>query len=1024
MESDDGESFGTTSTDTSMFLRELQALNTANVGDGPVRSAVVPNLTEQSVTSDTIDVTGSGDASDSQTLPLAMKTMFGSRPKQLINLEDMVEEASASVYSPEVEIRVAAIDNTSTSAGSNKVKIIPVVNHQWELKYYSGNLVAVHRDSDFMAYALRAKTASVRVISRKTAHRALLKDFKGQVIDLAFALSDDMYLAAVDESGTFLVYSFAIEDENIVSTLVLQVDKERASMETEFKNLTRVIWCPYIPEDDGDSGAADPAKMLVLLHGTRAEVWNVDVVAAQKHKFPLKSEYVEYGLMVVESHDPAVPLVNAAFAPDGSAIALAYYSGIVKFFLVGLEYSKTECMYDWYPHDGNPVTSLFFLDDHKHQMTDLQLWKFALTGANHNTEIKLWSCETWACVQTLNFLSPIKQPDLKLQFKSEIDLSSKYLALSDINSKVLYVLQIHQNYSRSTAHVSSVSQFMLTQPCLSFAIFDAAVKRFRHSANDSHLDEITTGELEDQLNGEEDEVEKTGMDSELNVTSGVQLKMYGVHVKCLQELLIRYRPETSVPDIHSATSLSQEDAGTIRDMLSDVSMDPSEASQDLNIPYHPTASSAKPFSVQSSRNEQAVVAQDELPRASLSSTSSFTEVTAMNEDLLLMDSPSSSVAPSSVLSPPSVYTKTPTAADTSNMPTSAVSLSNIPLPPIISKQDTTALEDGSKIQETPPSHASKLEDTTLVGSPQIAAPLTNQPVVDLSDSFSSSTKSGKLLLEEMFQAAQSAGASTIEAGLGDSVETASSTRSFPVGNTITSQTTEEKYDENDQEVAEALGLEDEIEDLNDLNGDNQEEGEQQEIETLQEDRNEVLWPEPPDVSAQAKRLVVEALEQGTEEEDGEKDLYEDENDDGEVEEIIQQSLDGTDDTNNDHESARYSERPYQPSREDTLHIKALHDIGEKVSSLFELLGQQQDRMLKIQEELGNQRELQSQLRRHQVEQGQLQKAFEAQQSSNTAVEQDVSRLEDVLASRMERSLAQHMQRENILSSLISLAPNF
>ena len=36
------------------------------------------------------------------------------------------------------------------------------------------------------------------------------------------------------------------------------------------------------------------------------------------------------------------PLVNAAFAPDGSAIALAYYSGIVKFFLVGLELSKTE----------------------------------------------------------------------------------------------------------------------------------------------------------------------------------------------------------------------------------------------------------------------------------------------------------------------------------------------------------------------------------------------------------------------------------------------------------------------------------------------------------------------------------------------------------------------------------------------------------------------------------------------------------------------------------------------------------
>lgn len=59
--------------------------------------------------------------------------------------------------------------------------------------------------------------------------------------------------------------------------------------------------------------------------------------------------------------------------------------------------------------------------------------------------------------------------------------------------QVLYVLQIYQKYDSNTVHVSSLSQFSLTQPCLSFAIFDAGVKRFRHSADDSHLDEITTG---------------------------------------------------------------------------------------------------------------------------------------------------------------------------------------------------------------------------------------------------------------------------------------------------------------------------------------------------------------------------------------------------------------------------------------------------------------------------------------------------------------------------------------------------
>ncbi|GFO25359.1 enhancer of mRNA-decapping protein 4 [Plakobranchus ocellatus] len=802
------------------------------------------------------------------------------------------------------------------------------------------------------------------------------------------------------------------------SSLVIQVDREKSKIESQLRNLTRVIWCPYIPEDVTENNDIDPAKMLVLLHGTRAEVWNVDMVSAKEGSQPLRSDSVSSGIMVIESYKPSMPVVNAAFAPDGSAIAVAYLSGIVKFFLVGFDNSEAECMYDWNPHNGNPLTSLFFLDDHKHQVSDLQLWKFALTGAKHNTEIKLWSCESWACVQMLNFLSPIKQPDLKLQFKSEIDLSSKYLALSDINSKVLYVLQIHQNYSSSTAHVSSVSQFTLTQPCLSFAIYDAGVKRFQHSANDSHLDEITTGELENQ---HDDENEKTDVGSDSNVTSGVQLKMYGVHVKSLQELLIRYRPETSVPDPTCASSLSQEDTGALRDLLSDVSIDQSEASQDLIVLADTSASQAKPVSVPSPGAKLAGVPDDQ-SHVSLSSTSSFTEVTAMNEDLLVLDSPRSSVQPTSVLSPPSVFDKTPSQLDSSpGVFNSELNLSSIPLPPITPKQGMMPETSDADNQKTPPpSPAVGPEDTTLVASPEDkqAGHLASQPVIDQSESFSSSAKSGQHLLKEMFEAAQSVRTSVGEGGLGDSLETASSTGSFPIGSLMKSlKPSDEKYDENDQEVAEALGLEQDEEDTKEATGEEEEpeEANDEEDDVIDEDRSKVVWPEPPDVSEEAKRLVDEALVQGTEEEDGEKDFDDDENDDGEVEEIIQHSLDSTDDVNNEgDDELDYGERPHRPEPGQTHHTKALQSIDEKVSNLFEQLRQQQEMMHKMQEELAHQRELQTQLRRHQVEQQQLQEAVEAQQSSTSTLEQDVSRLEDVLASRMERSLAQHMQRENIL----------
>jgi len=53
----------------------------------------------------------------------------------------------------------------------------------------------------------------VRVTNRKTAERHLLKDFVGRVIDLAFAHTDDVLLAVVDEIGNLCVYDVRQSDD-------------------------------------------------------------------------------------------------------------------------------------------------------------------------------------------------------------------------------------------------------------------------------------------------------------------------------------------------------------------------------------------------------------------------------------------------------------------------------------------------------------------------------------------------------------------------------------------------------------------------------------------------------------------------------------------------------------------------------------------------------------------------------------------------------------------------------------------
>ncbi|CAL1539397.1 unnamed protein product [Lymnaea stagnalis] len=977
MDSDDGGStIGTASTDTSMFLRELQALTTdGNTG---------PLSARQSVESNPTDVNVSGDAGESQTLTQAMKTIVGSRRGQIINLADNVDENSVSVYSPDVQIFVAPSSNSyvETSSGSNKVKITPVVNHVWESRYYYGNLVAVHRDSVFVAYVLRGKTGgNVRVISRKTAHRVLLKSFTGAVMDIAFALSDDVYLAAADEGGSLFVYSLVMAGDNISSNLILHIEKETYDIESSFRSMTRVIWCPYMPEDDADTEGVDPAKMLVFLHGTQAEVWNVDLVSSQYGCGPVSSKTVSSGVMCVEPYEPMMPVANAAFAPDGSAIAVAYQSGIVKFFLVDLEKenTETECMYDWNPHDGEPVTSLFFLDDHKHPVSDLQLWKFALTGARHNTEIKLWSCETWACVQTLKFSPSIDQPKQQLQLKSEIDLTSKYLALSDINSGVLYMLQIYQDYSSSTSHVSSLSQFSLAHPCLSFAIFEAGVKKFRHSANDSHLDEITTGELDENHDEDEFPEGRNGYQAEGKVTSGVQIKMYSVHSKSLQELLIRYRPETSVAHYHtqSLSSMSQEEMG-LRDMLSDMSMDQSEASQDLsNVPHNASQQvlmTPQAFTTSSPSAVRGNGKMDGNSQLSLSSTSSFTNVTAMNEEIIGVHSPRSSLDPSLILTPSSNVTQTPsqsrpspggnTSLSSRPSPSGNISLSEVPLPPV------TSLEENE------------------LATPRNSRAGSNSGSHSANQSLTMSAKSNQDMLDEIFSDTQPKG------GLGTSIETASSTGSFPVGRISNAQSNQEEgYDEDDKEVAEALGL--------------QEGGEEESVERVQsgdvDTKSDLVWPEPPDVSSEVKLLVDAAIGQSTQEEEEDKEFSDDENDEAEVEveEIIQRHEEDVDTRDGDHDYAKRSQRP------DPGQAHVLSSIDRSIASLSAQLRQQQKLMQDMQAELSHQRDIQLQLHRHQMEQQQLQQ-MAAQQPS---LEKDIGKLEDILVSRMEHSLAQHMQRE-------------
>ena len=60
----------------------------------------------------------------------------------------------------------------------------------------------------------------MRILNRRTAERALLKGFMGSVVDVAFAHSEDVIVATIDEVGNLFVYTLeSAQDGKIVYLL-------------------------------------------------------------------------------------------------------------------------------------------------------------------------------------------------------------------------------------------------------------------------------------------------------------------------------------------------------------------------------------------------------------------------------------------------------------------------------------------------------------------------------------------------------------------------------------------------------------------------------------------------------------------------------------------------------------------------------------------------------------------------------------------------------------------------------------
>ncbi|XP_054696194.1 enhancer of mRNA-decapping protein 4 isoform X2 [Grus americana] len=458
--------------------------------------------------------------------------------KQVICLSGDDSSTCVVISAKDVEI-VASSDSsiTSKARGSNKVKIQPVARYDWEQKYYYGNLIAV--SNSYLAYAIRAASngsAMVRVLSVSTAERTLLKGFTGGVADLAFAHLNSNQLACLDEAGNLFVWRLAMDKDKIQEEILVNIKRPD---NTPLNTSRRIIWCPFIPDDNEESGE-EGSQTLALLHEDRAEVWDLDIIRTNNSSWPVEVPSIKEGFIVVKGHSTC--LSEGALSPDGTVLATASHDGFVKFWQIYIEgQDEPRCLHEWKPHDGRPLSCLLFCDNHKKQDPEVPFWRFLITGADQNRELKMWCTVSWTCLQTVRFSPDIfSSMSILPSLKVCLDLSAEYLILSDVQRKVLYVMELMQNQEEGKAYFSSISEFLLTHPVLSFGIQAVSRCRLRHT-------EVLPAEEEnDNLS-----VEGAQGAGAVESAAGVLIKLFCVHTKALQDVQIRFQPLHS-PDMNAS----------------------------------------------------------------------------------------------------------------------------------------------------------------------------------------------------------------------------------------------------------------------------------------------------------------------------------------------------------------------------------------------------------------------------------------------------------------------------------------
>lgn len=199
----------------------------------------------------------------------------------------------------------------------------------------------------------------VRVVSPVSGHRALIRGMSNEVLDLQFAhMKSQIVLASIEEVALH-IHKIEMIRDSIICTLLLKIEDPIAGHVPKYD---KINWCPYVPENEYEIDNSI-SQLIVWTRGSSYQCYNIHSVVDTYGIGARRANDITEGSL---RHSENSPITGATLSPDGTTLAISFEDGNIRFYQVYF-HSNDEaprCLHQWVPHQGKPVSGLFFLDDH------------------------------------------------------------------------------------------------------------------------------------------------------------------------------------------------------------------------------------------------------------------------------------------------------------------------------------------------------------------------------------------------------------------------------------------------------------------------------------------------------------------------------------------------------------------------------------------------------------------------------------------------------------------------------------